>query len=186
MLFEDLLIFSADGNDTQAVVALDKNTGKIVWRTPRPSGMAYSTPLVIRTDAGPQVVSTGANRAYSYDPRTGKALWWVNYGDGFSNVPRPVFAHGIVYLCTGFYRPALMAVRLGGSGDVTDTHVVWQTLRGTPLTPSPIVVGDLLYMISDNGIVSCLDAKTGKELWRQRFPERIQRRPYSLMEEYIF
>ena len=170
VLFDNLLIFSADGNDTQFVVALDKNTGKVAWRTPRPSGMAYSTPLVIRTEAGPQVVSTGAHRAYAYDPRTGKPIWWVNYGDGFSNVPRPVFADGIVYLCSGFNHPSLLAVRLGGTGDVTATHVAWQTARGAPLTPSPIVVGALLYMVSDNGIASCLDAKSGKEVWRQRLP----------------
>ena len=170
VLFEDLLIFSADGNDTQFVAALDKNTGKVVWRTPRPSGMAYSTPLVIRDGVAPQVVSTGAHRAYSYDPRTGKPLWSVDYGDGFSNVPRPVVAHGLVFLCTGFNQPHLLAVRLGGSGNVTATHIAWRTSRGAPLTPSPIVVGDLLYIVNDSGIASCLDAKTGKEQWRQRLP----------------
>jgi outer membrane protein assembly factor BamB len=170
VLFENLLLFSADGNDTQSFVALDKNTGKVAWRKPRPSGMAYSTPLVIQTAAGPQVVSTGAHRAYAYDPRTGRELWWVNYGDGFSNVPRPVFAHGMVYLATGFNRPDLMAVRVDGRGDVTTSHVAWRTSRGAPHTPSPVVVGDLFYMVSDAGIATCLDAKTGKEHWRQRLP----------------
>jgi outer membrane protein assembly factor BamB len=163
------LIFSADGNTTQSVVALDANTGKIAWRTPRPSAMAYSTPLLIRTNAGSQVVSTGANRAYAYEPKSGKPLWWVNY-EGFSNVPRPVYAHGLVFLCSGFYQPNLLAVRVDGTGDVTNTHIAWRSTRGIPLTPSPIVVGDQIYVVSDTGILSCLDAKSGKELWRHRIP----------------
>jgi outer membrane protein assembly factor BamB len=170
VLFENLLLFSADGNDTQSFVALDKSTGKIVWRKPRPSGMAYSTPLVIQTAQGPQVVSTGAHRAYAYDPRSGRELWWVNYGDGFSNVPRPVFAHGMVYLATGFNHPDLIAVRVDGRGDVTASHIAWRTSRGAPHTPSPVIVGDLFYMVSDAGIATCLDAKTGKEQWKQRLP----------------
>lgn len=102
VLFEKLLIFSCDGNDSQFVAALHKDTGKLAWRKPRGRAMAYSTPLVIQTPDGPQVVSTGGFRAISYDPRTGAELWSVNY-DGFSNVPRPVYGHGLVYLCTGFY-----------------------------------------------------------------------------------
>jgi outer membrane protein assembly factor BamB len=169
IIFENLLILNCDGHDTQFVAALDKHTGKIAWRKPRPSAMAYSTPLVIQTPASPQVVSTGAHRTVSYHPRTGEELWSVRYGDGFSNVPRPVFAHGLVFLCTGFYQPQLLAVRPSGRGDVTSTHIAWKYPRGVPLTPSPLVVGDELYMVSDNGIVSCLDAKSGKEIWRQRF-----------------
>lgn len=170
VLFENLLIINCDGNSTQFVVALDKNTGKIVWRRDRPSAMAYATPLIIRTASGPQLVSPGAFRAIAYNPATGEELWFVRYGDGFSNVPRPVFGQGLVYLCTGFYQPNLLAVRVNGKGDVTSSHMQWKTARGTPLTPSPLLVGDEIYMVSDNGILSCLDAKTGKENWRQRVP----------------
>ena len=177
VLFENLLILNADGHDTQFVAALDKNTGKIAWRSPRAGAMAYSTPLVIQTPKGPQVVSTGGKRAVSYNPRTGAELWSVKYGDGFSNVPRPVFGHGLVYLCTGFYQPQLLAVRPDGAGDVTSTHVVWSFARGVPLTPSPLLVDDLIYIVSDNGIVTCLDAKSGKDYWRQRLGESYSASP---------
>ena len=163
VLFENLLILNADGHDVQFVAALDKNSGKVVWRKPRPSAMAYATPLVIETGKGAQVVSPGAHRATSYDPRTGAELWRVSFGDGFSNVPRPVFGHGLVFLCTGFYGPKLLAVRVDGSGEVA-----WRYERSVPLTPSPLLAGDELYMVSDNGILTCLDARTGKEHWKQR------------------
>jgi outer membrane protein assembly factor BamB len=99
---------------------------------------------------------------------TGRELWSVRYGDGFSNVPRPVFAAGLVYLCTGFYGPKLLAVKPDGKGDVTASGVLWQYERGVPLTSSPLVANGQVFMISDNGIVTSLDAATGKEIWRQR------------------
>ena len=86
----------------------------------------------------------------------------------FSNVPRPVYGHGLVYIATGFQQPALLAVRADGAGDVTQTHIAWTLRRGAPLTPSPLLVGDELYVVSDRGIGSCLDAKTGELHWRQR------------------
>jgi outer membrane protein assembly factor BamB len=168
-LFEDLLLISCDGFDAQYVVALDKANGKVRWKTPRRKGnQAYTTPLVIDVDGQPQAISPGAHHAYAYDPRTGKELWWVEYGDGFSNVPRAVYAHGLVYICTGFFQPALLAVKPGGKGNVTRSHVAWSYGRSVPLTPSPLVVGEELYMISDNGIATCLEAQTGKMLWQQR------------------
>jgi outer membrane protein assembly factor BamB len=168
VLYENLLIVNCDGHDKQFVAALDKNTGAIAWQSPRPSAMAYATPLVIRTPKNVQVVSPGAHRAVSYNPATGEELWSVSYGDGFSNVPRPVFAHGLTYLTTGFYNPKLLAVRPDGKGNVSATHVAWRYERGVPLTPSPVVAGEYLYMISDNGIATCLNALTGEEIWRQR------------------
>jgi outer membrane protein assembly factor BamB len=170
VVHEDLLIFSGDGYDTAFVVAVDKRTGKPRWKTERrqPFSQAYTTPLVIRAGERDQLVSVGAFRTTAYDPQSGKEIWRVSYGDGFSNVPRPVFAHGLVYIATGFHQPALMAVRPDGTGDVTRTHVAWTIQRGVPFTPSPLVVGGELYMVSDGGIASCLDAKTGDVRWQQR------------------
>ena len=166
----DLLIFSCDGSDVAFVVALDKHTGKVKWRTNRgfPADQAYTTPLLIRAANRDQLISVGAFRARAYDPATGREIWRVRYDDGFSNVPRPVFAHGLVFIATGFQQPSLLAVRPDGTGDVTKTHIVWALKRGAPLTPSPLAVGDELYVVTDGGIASCLDAKTGSVVWQQR------------------
>jgi outer membrane protein assembly factor BamB len=170
VLYGDLLILSCDGSNEAFVIALDKRTGKVRWKTPRrqPFDQAYSTPLVIRVGDRDEVVSVGAFRAAAYDPQSGQEIWRVGYRDGFSNVPRPVYGHGLVYIATGFQQPSLMAVRADGAGDVTKSHVAWTLRRAAPLTPSPLLVGDELYVVSDIGIASCLDAKTGEVRWLQR------------------
>jgi outer membrane protein assembly factor BamB len=194
ILYEDLLIFSCDGWDAAFVVALDKHSGKVRWKTQRrsPSDQAYTTPLIIRVGDQDQVVSVGAFRAAAYDPRSGKEIWRVAYADGFSNVPRPVYGHGLVYIATGFQQPSLLAVRAGGSGDVTKTHIAWTLRRGAPLTPSPLLVGDDIYVVNDIGIVSALDAKTGTPHWVQRIggnhsasPIFADGRIYFLSEEGV-
>jgi outer membrane protein assembly factor BamB len=170
VLYHDLLIINCDGSDVAFVVALDTRTGKVRWKTSRrtPADQAYSTPLVIRVGDKDQVISAGAYRAAAYDPQNGKEIWRVSYADGFSNVPRPVFGHGLVYIGTGFNTPSLIAVRPDGSGDITKTHVAWTMRRAAPLTPSPLLVGDELYVVNDVGILSCLDAGTGELRWIQR------------------
>jgi outer membrane protein assembly factor BamB len=164
------LIISCDGSDQAFVIALDKMTGKTRWKTARryPYDQAYSTPLAIRVGERDEIVSVGAYRAAAYDPMSGKEIWRVSYEDGFSNVPRPVYGHGLVFIATGFQEPSLIAVRVDGTGDVTNTHLAWRLTRGAPFTPSPLLVGDELYIVNDLGIVSCVDALTGKVHWQQR------------------
>lgn len=190
VIYDDLMIVSCDGQDVQYVAALDKQNGKVRWKKFRQGHQAYTTPLVVRLPEGDQVISPGAFRAIAYEPKSGKELWHVKYGDGFSNVPRPIYGHGLVYICTGFQSPALMAVKLDGKGDVTKTHVAWSFKRGVSLTPSPILVGEELYMVSDNGIATCLDAKTGTEVWKARLSGNFSASPvyadgriYFLSEE---
>jgi len=190
VIYDNLLIMSCDGQDVQYVVALDKLTGKVRWKKLREGYQAYTTPLVVRLPAGDQVISPGAFRAVSYEPRTGKEIWQVRYGDGFSNVPRPVYSNGLVFICTGFQQPSLLAVRLDGRGDVTKSHIAWTLKRGVSLTPSPLLVGDELYMVSDNGVASCIDAKTGSPYWQVRLggnhsasPIYADGRIYFLSEE---
>lgn len=190
VVFGDLLIVSCDGYDIQFVVALDKRTGKIRWKSPRKGYQAYTTPLTIQVQGKDQLISPGAHRAIAYEPLTGKEIWSIRYGDGYSNVPRPVFGHGLVFICSGFEQAVLLAVRPDGQGDVTDSHVAWSLKRAVPLTPSPLLVGEELYLVSDNGIASCLDAKTGKSHWQQRLggnhsasPIFAEGRVYFLNEE---
>ncbi len=190
VIYDNLLIVSCDGQDAQFVVALDKLTGKVRWKKFREGAQAYTTPLVVRLPAGDQVISPGAFRAIAYEPSTGRELWQVKYGDGFSNVPRPVSGNGLVFICTGFHQPSLLAVRLDGRGDVTKSHIAWTLRRGVSLTPSPLLVGDELYLVSDNGVASCVDAKTGNPHWQVRLsgnhsasPIYADGRIYFLSEE---
>jgi outer membrane protein assembly factor BamB len=175
----DLLIVNCDGFDESFVAALDTRTGKTRWRTDRrqPSSQAYSTPLAIHAGDRDQIVSVGAFNTVAYDPQNGKEIWRASYPEGFSNVPRPVYGAGLVFISTGFNQPSLLAIRPDGRGDVTKTHVAWKLSRGAPLTPSPLVAGDELYVVSDNGIASCLDARTGTLHWQQRLGNSFSASP---------
>jgi outer membrane protein assembly factor BamB len=171
VLYRDLLILNCDGNGGEAfVVALDSTTGKQRWRRDRrlPADQAYSTPLVIPVAGRDQLISVGAYRTAAYDPATGREIWRVSYDDGFSNVPRPVFGQGLVFIATGFQEPSLIAVRPDGEGDVTRTHVAWKLTRGAPYTPSPLLVGDDLYVVSDTGVLTVVEARTGAVRYQQR------------------
>lgn len=168
IVFENLLILACDGTDTQFVTALDKATGKEIWKTQREGAMAYSTPLLIEVEGKMQLVSTGGEWAMGYEPKTGHEIWKFRYPKGYSNVPRPVYGEGLVFLCSGYDKPWLYAVKPTGQGDVTETHLAWKLERGAPLNPSPLLLGQDLYIVSDNGIAQCLNAKTGDAYWQKR------------------
>jgi len=168
VVFGDLLIITCDGTDVRYTVALDKKTGKVRWKQTRAGRNSDATPLVVRVAGGPQVVCNVAERVVAYNPRTGQELWSVKQGDNFAQVPRPVYGHGLVFVCGGYFSPVLQAIRPDGRGDVTATRVAWSVHQAVPLTPSPLLSGDELYLVSDQGIASCLDARTGKLHWRQR------------------
>jgi outer membrane protein assembly factor BamB len=169
ILIGDLLVFNCDGAENPYVAALDAGTGKLRWKTPRDSPaqnkFSFSTPLEI---AG-SIISAGGGLVAAYEPRDGSELWRVRYGEGFSIVPRPVFAQGMLFVSTGFNSPVLLAIRPeGATGDVTESRVVWSTTRGAPLTPSVLAVGEEVYFVSDGGIATCADARTGKVHWTER------------------
>jgi outer membrane protein assembly factor BamB len=153
--------------DPQFVVALDCDTGDVRWKKPRAGAHSYSTPLAIEVEGKTQIVSPGGNGVTAYDPESGDVIWTCKY-EGYSVVPRPVFGHGLVFVCTGYDVPSVLAIRPNGSGDVTDTHVEWTLKQGAPLNASPILVGDELYVVSDIGVATCVDARTGKLRWRRR------------------
>ena len=175
VLWKDRLIFHCDGSDVQYLVALDAKTGGVAWKTDR-SGKAhdnpdfrkaYGTPLVVSAGGGDVLVSPAANWVYGYDPASGRELWRVGYeGLGFSIVPRPVAAHGLVFMSTSFAQPVLLALRLG-DGQSAPT-IAWREKKGAPSISSPLVVGDELYVVSDKGIATCLDAQTGGTVWTER------------------
>ena len=179
VIFEDLLILNCDGSDIQFVVALDKNTGEIRWKKKREHigedrltgksnvPMSYTTPLLTEINGTIQLLSSGADSIVSYNPRNGEEYWWFRY-DGYSNVPRPVVGKGLVFISSGYDRPEFYAVKVDGTGDVTESHLGWNMKKAAPLNPSPLLVGDELYLVSDNGIATCLDAVSGTQHWQER------------------
>ena len=172
IVVDDALIFSCDGASDPFVVGLNKGNGQVLWKAARPSNakkkFSFSTPLLITVNGQKQVVSPGSAVICAYDPKTGREIWRVRYAEGYSVVPRPVFGNGLVYFSTGFDRPVVMAIRPTGTGDVTETHVAWTLTKSAPTTPSLLLAGDELYMVSDGGIASCVDSRTGRVHWQER------------------
>jgi outer membrane protein assembly factor BamB len=172
-LVGDALVFSCDGETDPFIVALDAKTGAVRWKTPR-TGTAsrlfsFSTPLAIEVDGATQIISPTSGFVAAYDPKDGREIWRARYPEGFSLITRPVFAHGLLFISSSFMRPAVYAIKpAGAKGDVTDTHIAWSYPKGAPNTPSPLVVGDELYFVSDSGIATCLNARTGGLHWSER------------------
>lgn len=171
VLVDGLLVFSTDGASARAVVALDAKTGKLRWRTQR-SGTAgkkfsFSTPLVIEVAGKKQIVSPGSDMVGAYDPVTGSEIWKVRY-TGYSVIPRPVFGHGLVFVSTSYDSASVLAIKIDSPGEAGDPPVTWSMKKGAPHTPSMVLVGDELYMVSDAGLASCVDARTGKVHWQKR------------------
>jgi outer membrane protein assembly factor BamB len=168
----EVLIVCCDGKDQQFVVGLDRQSGKILWKTKRDtkptSGFSFCTPIVIRVDGVLQAVCPGSQAVFAYNPETGAEIWRVVYGEGFSVVPRPVYGNGLVFVCSGFGDEQLLAIDPTGEGDVTKSHVKWSTKRGVPKSPSLLLVDQHLFMVDDEGVAGCLDAVTGKSIWTHR------------------
>lgn len=166
------LIFSSDGQADPFIVALSTADGSVVWKTPRnvtvQRTFSFATPLLIEVKGKIQIISPASGAVIAYDPADGQEIWRFRYGEGYSVVPRPLHREGVIYVCSGFNRAILYAVKTDGTGDVTDTHLVWQDDKTVPKESSPILVGDEIYFNDDKGILSCLDAATGKEHYRER------------------
>jgi hypothetical protein len=184
ILFEDLLIFHMDGSDLHYIVALDKQTGATRWKTPRstdygdllPDGKprgdgdfrkAFNTPLLIEIDGQEMLVSPSAKAIYGYDPRTGRELWQVRH-DCHSTAPRALFDGQRVYVVTGSGPTELLAIDPRGQGDITETHVVWRQSRQIPKRSSPLLVDGLIFGCSDNGVATCIEADSGRQVWQHR------------------
>jgi outer membrane protein assembly factor BamB len=203
VIFRDLLIMHFDGSDLQYLVALDKKTGKTVWRTPRsidyqdilPDGKmkadgdfrkAFATPLIITVAGEPLLVSLGSMAAYGYDPMTGKELWKIEERTNYSSSSRPIAGHGLVFYQSGWSTGQLLAVKPDGRGDVTATHVVWRVTQAVPKKPSLVLSGDLLFMINDVGVATCLEAKTGTLVWKSRLAGEYSASPLLAGDRVYF
>ena len=176
VLYKDLLLLVRDGRDAQYVAALDKRTGKQVWRTERPPintsspnlKKCFVTPLLVNAAGRTQLISPCAHWVVSYDPATGEELWRARHGNGFSIGSCPVFADGKAFFSTGCMKPELCVFRADGTGDVTTTHAVWKSTKQVPVMSSPVRLGDELYWTSDDGMANCADVRTGEIHWQER------------------
>ena len=203
LLYKDRLFLNFDGSDHQYVVALDKNTGKTLWRTDRTIDFddinpdtgkpdregdwrkAFSTPVIVEVDGRPILVSLGSMALYGYDPESGKELWRVEFVGSHSGACRPVIQRGLIYAPIGS-AAELWAIRPNGKGIVTNNHVVWKQKRAVSRRPSVLVVDDLIFMVSDSGIATCLDARTGKPLWTERLGGNFSASPIFANQRIYF
>jgi outer membrane protein assembly factor BamB len=161
------VILYQDQRGNSFVAAFDKTTGKQVWRTQRDAQVGWGTPIAIRVGDHDELIVHSQNRVVAYNPDSGAELWRCG-GNTFEVIPTPVVGYGMVFCSSGRAGPTL-AIRPGGTGDVTATHVAWTTPRGSPFVPSPILVGQQLYTINDmQSIVSAFDAVSGTNLWQGR------------------
>lgn len=194
MVDEESLFVAFDGVDKQFFVALDKETGDTRWKQDRnvnsdweatlrasgadPSGImssklgdnkkSFATAHIIEHKSRRQVIAPGGEAIISYDPTTGEEFWRVQYLGHYNIAARPLFENGLVYVYVTGPSERMLAIRPDGTGDVTGSHVVWSAHKGVPNMPSPIIVDEVIYLVSENGVARCLDSKTGDEFWKQR------------------
>ena len=197
ILYEDKLILCCDGTDNQFLAALDKRSGKILWKQERQHlervgdrgffKMAYSTPLVQEIDGIAQLVATSAEHVAAYDTQTGKELWWMPY-IGFSLVGRPSFGNGMFYVVGSVSQDkhAIYAIRPGSQGKVPEEQVAWHHANGIGHVPSPLLVGKEIYVVDDDGTAMCLDALTGEVAWKQRLGGNFRASPIQVRDRIYF
>jgi outer membrane protein assembly factor BamB len=175
VVYDGLLYLTFDGFDSQYITALDKLTGKSVWRRDRDidfgttdgdAKKAYSTPKLVHAGGRDLLISPFAGATIAYDPKTGEPIWTVRHG-GMNAAGRPLFGKGVLYINSADGPKSLIAIPAEGTGDVTK-NIVWHTSKSVPKRASQLLIGDLLFMMNDGGIASCLDATTGRELWTKR------------------
>jgi len=170
LLFRDTVVLQCDHYGDSYVMAIDKATGANRWKLDRPDNwLSWASPVLVPAGrAGRyELIVSGSQKLDAIDPLTGRLPWTVR-GMRRECIPTPVYGHGLVYAVSGHKGPTL-AVRPGGRGDVTESHVVWSNTRGAPFVPSAILIGDYYYLVDDHGIGTCLDAHTGKLFWQKRF-----------------
>jgi outer membrane protein assembly factor BamB len=168
VLFQDSIILLCYHNPSSYILALDKRTGAVKWKADKPAGMeSYSSPIVAQGPGGPELIVNSNTGVESFDPATGKSLWTYPEVNRFP-IPVSMVDAGILYLSRGYRSSPYMAIRLGGRGDITNTHVAWRVPTGGPYVSSILHYQGVIYMSTDNGILSAVDAKNGERLWQER------------------
>jgi len=189
IVVDDKIVLTCDGGEEAYTLALDSATGKEVWRTPRgittDRSFSFCTPQWIQVEGKSQIISPGSDIVQALDPSSGQVLWSVSY-EGFSVVPRPIYHRGLVFVCTGYMAPKLLAIDPTGQGDVTETHVRWTYGTGVPNTPSIVPVGDQIVMVSDGGVASGVDVATGKKVWQKRLGGNYSASPIAVGNRVYF
>lgn len=189
ILHDGKLVVVCDGSREPFVAAIDAETGKVAWKRLRSVeariSHSFVTPTVAIVEGKPQVFAPGPDHFAAYDLQTGDELWRV-LAEGWSVVPQPTVTHGLVIYNHDYDHPELVAIRLGGQGDVTDSHIAWRIKRVAPSTPTPLVVGDELYFVSDKGIASCVDVMTGQLYWTERLGGDFSSSPVSANGRILF
>ena len=197
VIHKNKLFLVCDGTDAQFVAALDKLTGEIIWKTPRQHlervaekgffKMAYSTPLVVEVGGMTQLISSGSEHVAAYDLETGEEIWWHQYV-GFSLVGRPSYGNGLFYIVGSVAQDhhCIYAIKPGAKGEIKDEDLVWKNPNGIGHVPSPLLYGKEIYVVDDEGTAQCLDAITGKLLWRERLGGRFRCSPIQVGEHIYF
>lgn len=179
VLFENLVIVNGDHDGDSYLVALDRATGKTVWKVPREhKTRSYVTPIIRQYGGRTQLILSGSKSVTSYDPRTGGLYWYID-GPTEQFVASIVDAHGLLFMTCGFPDKHMLAIRPDGEGNVTDSHIVWRESRGASYVPSPIAVGDYFLLTADNGVASCFEVDTGKRAWMERIGTRYSSSPIA-------
>jgi outer membrane protein assembly factor BamB len=178
IIYKNLVILHHDAAVSHKITALDRKTGATVWQVNRPpefyEGLteawrkSHTSPIIITVNGQDQLISVGAQLCQVFDPQTGREIWRVTYGGGDSTVSSPLFWNGIVYINTGLKPTELWAVRADGKGDVTATNILWKCTENVPGISTPVIVNGLIYMVNEKGVLSCLDAKTGQLVWKEK------------------
>jgi outer membrane protein assembly factor BamB len=167
LLYKNRIILFQDQSRGGFVAAFDTRTGKPVWRTARTAYAGWGTPVAVRVGDHDEIIVSSQSSVTAYDPDTGRELWRCD-GNSYEVIPTPVVGHGLVFAASGRVGPTL-AIRPGGRGNVTRTHLAWASQKGSPFVPSPVLYGDYLYMINDMAsIATCIEATTGKVMWQGR------------------
>lgn len=198
IIYKNLLILQHDAADSHKITAVNRKTGATVWLVNRPPEFykdlqeawrkSHTTPIIITVNGKDQLISVGSQICQAFDPATGAEIWRITYGGGDSTVSSPLFWNGIVYINTGLKPTELWAVRPDGKGDVTASHILWKCTENVPGIATPVIANGLIFMVSEKGVLSCLDAKTGQLIWKEKLQGNynFNTAPVSIADKIYF